>query len=143
MYSYHRSAADDLGARLRHEDRGAERQRQKLLPIIDKTLAVLTKVNVVETGACLIKLEVDTPRRLLTKEGRSRLLSVFTVLRAVIVLFKTYEDSNLDLYGAFGYDIAFQFNPVQIKLERQESQCDLVLFLSDEILVVDRYSAEV
>ena len=47
------------------------------------------------------------------------------------------EDANLGLYGAFGYDLAFQFDPVDYTLERAESQRDLVLYLPDEILVVD------
>ena len=68
--------------------------------------------------------------------------SVFTVLRAITALFRTDEDPNLGLYGAFGYDLAFQFDPVDYRLERKESQRDLVLYLPDEILVVDHYSAK-
>ena len=67
---------------------------------------------------------------------------MFTVLRAITGLFRTEQDANLGLYGAFGYDLAFQFDPVDYLLERKESQRDLVLFLPDEILVVDHYSAK-
>ena len=44
--------------------------------------------------------------------------SVFTVLRAITALFRTDQDANLGLYGAFGYDLAFQFDPVDYRLER-------------------------
>ncbi len=115
---------------------------EALLPVIGKTLAALSEVTIGETSARLIKLEVETPGRVFTEEERSRVPSVFTVLRAITALFKTDDDSNLGLYGAFGYDLAFQFDPVQHKLERKESQRDLVLFLPDEILVVDHYSAK-
>jgi len=115
---------------------------EALLPVIGKTLAALSEVTIDETSARLIKLEVETPGRVFTEEERSRVPSVFTVLRAITALFKTDDDSNLGLYGAFGYDLAFQFDPVQHKLERKESQRDLVLFLPDEILVVDHYSAK-
>ena len=115
---------------------------EALLPIIGKTLAALSEVTIGETSARLIKLEVETPGRVFTEEERSRVPSVFTVLRAITALFKTDDDSNLGLYGAFGYDLAFQFDPVEHKLERKESQRDLVLFLPDEILVVDHYSAK-
>ncbi|RJT39419.1 anthranilate synthase [Mesorhizobium waimense] len=113
-----------------------------LLPVIGKALGGLTEVTIAEASKKLIRLEVAKPGRVFTEEERSRVPSVFTVLRAITALFKTEEDANLGLYGAFGYDLAFQFDPVDYKLERKESQRDLVLFLPDEILVVDHYSTK-
>ncbi|GAA2887391.1 anthranilate synthase [Aminobacter niigataensis] len=113
-----------------------------LLPVIHAALAPLEELTIGETTKRLIALQVATPGRVFTEEERSRVPSVFTVLRAITALFKSDEDSNLGLYGAFGYDLAFQFDPVEHKLERKESQRDLVLFLPDEILVVDHYSAK-
>ncbi|MBZ9848583.1 anthranilate synthase [Mesorhizobium sp. CA14] len=113
-----------------------------LLPVIGKALGELGEVTVVETSKTLIRLDVARPGRVFTEEERSRVPSVFTVLRAITALFKTAEDANLGLYGAFGYDLAFQFDPVDYKLERRGSQRDLVLFLPDEILVVDHYSTK-
>ncbi|RWI23752.1 anthranilate synthase [Mesorhizobium sp.] len=113
-----------------------------LLPVIGKALGNLDDVTIAETSNRLIRLDVAKPSRVFTEEERSRVPSVFTVLRAITALFKTEEDANLGLYGAFGYDLAFQFDPVDYKLERQQSQRDLVLFLPDEILVVDHYSTK-
>lgn len=113
-----------------------------LLPVIGKALGALSEVTVAETSKTLIRVDVAKPGRVFTEEERSRVPSVFTVLRAITALFKTAEDANLGLYGAFGYDLAFQFDPVDYKLERKESQRDLVLFLPDEILVVDHYSTK-
>ncbi|TIR26927.1 MAG: anthranilate synthase [Mesorhizobium sp.] len=113
-----------------------------LLPVIGKALGALSEVTIAETSKTLIRLDVAKPGRVFTEEERSRVPSVFTVLRAITALFKTAEDANLGLYGAFGYDLAFQFDPVDYKLERKESQRDLVLFLPDEILVVDHYSTK-
>ncbi|KQU78940.1 anthranilate synthase [Mesorhizobium sp. Root102] len=115
---------------------------EALLPVIGKALASLADVTIAETSKKLIRLDVAKPGRVFTEEERSRVPSVFTVLRAITALFKTEEDANLGLYGAFGYDLAFQFDPVDYKLERKPSQRDLVLFLPDEILVVDHYSAK-
>ncbi|RVA54057.1 anthranilate synthase, partial [Mesorhizobium sp. M7A.F.Ca.US.001.01.1.1] len=113
-----------------------------LLPVIGKALNSLADITIAETSKRLIRLDVAKPGRVFTEEERSRVPSVFTVLRAITALFKTEEDANLGLYGAFGYDLAFQFDPVDYKLERKPSQRDLVLFLPDEILVVDHYSAK-
>ncbi|RUW81752.1 anthranilate synthase, partial [Mesorhizobium sp. M1E.F.Ca.ET.063.01.1.1] len=115
---------------------------EALLPLIGKALGQISEVTIAETSKKLIRLDVAKPGRVFTEEERSRVPSVFTVLRAITALFKTAEDANLGLYGAFGYDLAFQFDPVDYKLERRESQRDLVLFLPDEILVVDHYSTK-
>ena len=42
------------------------------------------------------------------------------------------------MYGAFGYDLTFQFEPITLKQIRDETQRDLVLYLPDEIVVVDQ-----
>ncbi|TPN13868.1 anthranilate synthase [Mesorhizobium sp. B2-1-3] len=118
------------------------RRGEVLLPVIVKTLGDIAEITIAEASKKLIRLDVAKPGRVFTEEERSRVPSVFTVLRAITALFKTAEDANLGLYGAFGYDLAFQFDPVDYKLERKPSQRDLVLFLPDEILVVDHYSAK-
>ncbi len=118
------------------------RRGEQLIKPVRAVLNGLASVTVTEAGERLIKLQVAEPGRVFSEEERSRAPTVFTVLRAVIDLFRTGEDSNLGLYGAFGYDLAFQFDHVEQKLARKESQRDLVLYLPDEILVVDHYSAK-
>ena len=71
------------------------------------------------------------------EEQRSRQPSVFSVLRALIALFKSAEDEHLGFYGAFGYDLVYQFEPMELRLPRLADQRDLVLYLPDEILIVD------
>jgi anthranilate synthase len=115
---------------------------QALLPVIGDTLGKLAEVTITESATDLIRLDVKQPGRVFTEEERSRMPSVFTALRAITALFHTDQDANLGLYGAFGYDLAFQFEPVEYTLERKQSQRDLVLYLPDEILVVDHYSAK-
>lgn len=88
-----------------------------------------------------IDLTVALPSRAFTEEERSRMPTVFSVLRAVVALFKSDADSDLGLYGAFGYDLAFQFDPVTESQARVDTRRDLVLYLPDEILMVDHYSA--
>ena len=47
-----------------------------------------------------------------TEEQRSRRPTVFSALREIIAAFAG-PDPHLGLYGAFGYDLAFQFEPVR------------------------------
>jgi anthranilate synthase len=66
---------------------------------------------------------------------------VFTAVREIAAAFGC-QDPHLGLYGAFGYDLAFQFEPVRLRQERPDSQRDLVLHLPDEIWVLDRMREE-
>jgi anthranilate synthase len=118
------------------------RRGEVLLKPVKAVLNGLASVTVTEAGDRLVKLQVAEPGRVVSEEERSRVPTVFTVLRALIELFKTGEDGNLGLYGSFGYDLAFQFDHVEEKLTRPDDQRDLVLYLPDEILVVDHYSAK-
>ncbi len=76
-----------------------------------------------------------------TEEERSRRPTAFTALREVTAALAC-QDPHLGLYGAFGYDLAFQFEPVRLRLGRPATQRDLVLHLPDEIWVLDRKREE-
>jgi anthranilate synthase len=72
-----------------------------------------------------------------TEEQRSRQPTVFSALREIIAAFAG-PDPHLGLYGAFGYDLAFQFEPVRLRRARPDDQRDLVLHLPDQLYVLDR-----
>jgi len=90
----------------------------------------------------VIDLTIAEPAGIVSEEMRSRSPTVFSVLREIVALFKSDADPNLALYGAFGYDLCFQFDPIDFKQERPGDQRDMVMFLPDEILVVDHHAAE-
>jgi anthranilate synthase len=108
-----------------------------LLPPVAETLSGLAAVERLVTGADLLEGTVRLPTGRFTEEDRSRQPSVFSVLRALIALFQHRDEPHLGLYGAFGYDLAFQFEPIRLRLERRPEQRDLVLYLPDELIIVD------
>ena len=75
--------------------------------------------------------------KLFPEEERSKQPSAFSILRTLIEEFRTKEDARLALVGAFGYDLLFQFDPIELKLPR-DGQKDLHLFLCDDIYYMDR-----
>lgn len=113
-----------------------------LLALIARHLETVADLTLGARTATRLDLTINEPARIYTEEERSKKPTVFTVLRAVTGLFHSAEDASLGLYGAFGYDLAFQFDAIDFKLTRPEDQRDMVLFLPDEILVVDHYSAK-
>ena len=92
-------------------------------------------------GAAEITVVVPEGEGAFTEEERSRQPTVFSVLREIVAAFGC-PDPHLGLYGAFGYDLAFQFEPVRLRLDRPRDQRDLVLHLPDEIWVLDRRREE-
>jgi anthranilate synthase len=121
------------------------RRGRILLPPIAEVLGALAATTIEGTSADRISGEVGEAAERFPEERRSRQPSVFSVLRALIHLFASSEDQHLGFYGAFGYDLVFQFEPTELRLPRPDDQRDLVLYLPDEILIVDhmRQSAAV
>ena len=73
------------------------------------------------------------------EELRSKQPSLFSVLRCLLAAMTLPDEPHLGWYGAFAYDLAFQFEPIRQVLPRDPEQRDLVLYLPDRILVVDHY----
>src|SRR5271166_4707259 len=108
-----------------------------LLDPLAQSLAGLAAIRVERVGDERISGEIEQIEQHFPEESRSRQPSVFSVLRPLVDLFGSAEDQHLGLYGAFGYDLVFQFEPMPLRLPRPADQRDLVLYLPDEILVVD------
>ena len=107
-----------------------------LLPAIHEKLASVPVVEADQPSARVAGLVHPGAGRFFEEE-RSKQPSAFTVVRALVELFASESDPHLGLYGAFGYDLAFQFEPIRRRLPRLSEQRDLVLYLADELLIVD------
>jgi anthranilate synthase len=80
--------------------------------------------------------------KLFPEEERSKQPSVFSILRTLIREFRSGKESRLALVGAFGYDLLFQFDPIELKLPRAGVK-DLHLFLCDDIYFMDRKKEQI
>jgi anthranilate synthase len=113
-----------------------------LLGAVGAQLAGLPAADVRHAGDDRIDGEIRQSTTRFPEEQRSRQPSVFSILRALGELFASpvdqeSGDQHLGLYGAFGYDLVFQFEPIPLRVPRPADQRDLVLYLPDEILIVD------
>ncbi|MBW8487157.1 anthranilate synthase component I [Actinomadura parmotrematis] len=106
-----------------------------LLPAVADAVAPAGEVVARDAGT--VAVHVAATGEFFAEEDRSRQPTVFTAVRAVVALFAC-DDPHLGLYGAFGYDLSLQFEPLRTRLERPADQRDLVLHLADELTVVDR-----
>jgi anthranilate synthase len=125
--------------------RALNERGQVLLPVFDAAFRLVGTVPP-GTGADQapgpaappeVVVHIPEPTGVLPEEDRTRRPTLFTALRQVIAALRS-NDANLGLYGAFGYDLAFQFEPVTLRKQRPAGQRDLVLHLPDELYMVDR-----
>lgn len=111
-----------------------------LLPYFAECLYKQSHLQEVNWEQNRIVGSVKTTEHFFSEEERSKQPSVFSVIREILSAFKNSEDNYLGLYGAFGYDLIFQFEPMPKRLKRSTEQRDLVLYLPDELIIVDYYS---
>ena len=86
--------------------------------------------------------DIVESKEVFPEEKRSRQPSVFSLIRSIREGFFSEEDSFLGLYGSYGYDLIFQFENIPLKRPRDSSAKDMVLFLPDEIFVIDHQKGE-
>lgn len=106
---------------------------QMLLPLFREHPHV---ERIIPSGS-VVALQLHPLPALFPEEERSKQPSVFSVLRRLVEEFRHPEDTRLSLVGAFGYDLLFQFDPIELRMPRGD-QKDLHLFFCDDISFVDR-----
>ena len=119
------------------EVRACNERGAVLLPVIASALESCDAIQDLEAGTRAVSGTVRDSSEWFPEELRSKQPTLFSVVRALIDLFRSPEDSHLGLYGAFGYELAFQFDPIRLAMPRDETERNLVLFLPDDILIVD------
>ena len=108
-----------------------------LLGPVHAALAELDAVAALERDGDTVHARVRDSDQWFPEELRSRQPTVFSVLRRIVALFRDPDERYLGFYGAFGYELAFQFEPTRLRLPRDPADRDLVLYLPDRVLVVD------
>lgn len=110
-----------------------------LLSYLAERLAQKSQLEAVTLNRNSITGTVKPAARLYVEEERSKQPSVFTVVREILHTFYSSEDDHLGLYGTFSYDLVFQFESMPKHRSRPADQRDLVLYLPDELVIVDYY----
>ena len=119
------------------EIRACNERGAVLIPAVASALEGCDAVAALKAHEHAVTGTVQISRQWFPEELRSRQPTLFSVLRALIDLFRSPEDDHLGFYGAFGYELAFQFDPIRLAMKRGETERNLTLFLPDDILIVD------
>lgn len=117
-----------------HNERGIV-----LFPYLVERLYKHLQLQDVTMEKSCISGTVKPTEQLFPEEERSKQPSIFTIIREILYAFYSTEDEHLGLYGAFGYDLVFQFEASPKHKERPTDQRDLLLYLPDELVIADYY----
>ncbi len=98
-----------LGYGRRFVVRALNERGSVLLPQLRRALLDTKGIASARAGDDLVEGFFAEPVGRVPEEERSRRPTLFTVLRAIVDLFAAPEEPHLGLYGAFGYDLVFQF----------------------------------
>lgn len=108
-----------------------------LLPEVYRAIEGCAATETVKKARESLVVTVSDDAEEFTEEMRSRKASLFSVLREIVSAFASPSDPYLGLFGAFGYDLTFQFEDVVRYQTRGDEDRDLVLYLPDQIIVAD------
>ncbi|MCY4285214.1 MAG: anthranilate synthase component I [Thiotrichales bacterium] len=125
------------GRQRRFEVRACNERGAVLIPAVASVLRGYDAIEAIESDAHAVTGTVRVSDAWFPEELRSKQPTLFSVVRALIDLFRSPEDAHLGLYGAFGYELAFQFDPIRLAMPRDATERNVVLFLPDDILIVD------
>jgi len=100
---------------------------------LNEPCAVITEKSATRLGGHIVR--GDAP---VDEDQRTRRASVVSLVRDIIAAFNSPTDALLGLFGAFAYDLVFQFEDLVQKRAREKDQRDIVLYIPDRILAYDR-----
>lgn len=113
-----------------------------LLAMLMTRLEKLAIFDIQEQSASVCRGQIKAAQDVFIEEERSHQPSVFSLLRMILDFFHAEEEPWLGIYGAFGYDLIFQFEDLEKLQTRTDSQREMVLYIPDEIIIVNRSRAE-
>jgi anthranilate synthase len=118
--------------------RALNQKGQILLRLLAPVLAGGGDTENSEHTENILRLEIQSSGAAFAEEERSLQPSSLTPVRRLIEEFSGFDDKFLGLYGAFGYDLIFQFDPIELSLDRPDHQRELHLYLPDQVHLLDR-----
>ncbi len=119
------------------EFRALNTRGEVLLPMLEGVLRHHPDWEVFTSEPTILRGLLRPLPALFSEEERSKQPSAFSILRGLMQEFTNPEVKDLMFIGAFGYDLLFQFDPIELKLPRDGVK-DMQLFLCDEIYLMDR-----
>ena len=133
-------ALEFIGYSGRFQINGLNDQGKLILPVFLKLLSSCSDLTNLALQENSLEGEIVESKEFFTEENRSRKPSVFSVIRKLMEGLKCSEPAaqHFGFYGAFGYDLIFEFEDIELKQKRLKTTKLCHLYLPLEVLVIDR-----
>jgi anthranilate synthase len=109
----------------------------QILPMICQAIQGQSYIKSLNIGPDTVTGELVPMPGFFPEEERSKQPGLFSMLRSIRQFFASSQDKYLGFFGSFGYDLVFQFEPIELKHERPKDYADAHLFLPDQLFIVD------
>ena len=126
-----------IGRSRKFEVNALNERGRRILQMIYLALLGQSYIRQLDAGPDALLGEVVPMPDYFPEEERSKQPGLFSVLRSVCEFFGSERDAYLGLFGAFGYDLVFQFEPIRLRHTRPKDYADAHLFFPDQVFVVD------
>ncbi len=126
-----------IGRSRKFEVNALNERGRRILQMIYPALLGQSYIRKLDAGPDALLGEVVPMPDYFPEEERSKQPGLFSVLRSVCEFFGSDRDAYLGLFGAFGYDLVFQFEPIRLRHIRPKDYADAHLFFPDQVFVVD------
>lgn len=126
-----------IGRHRKFEINALNERGTQILPMICQAIEGQSYIKQLNKGTESVTGELVAMPTRFPEEERSKQPGLFSMLRSIREFFGSSEDEYLGFFGSFGYDLVFQFEPIDLKHERPESYADAHLFLPDQLFIVD------
>jgi anthranilate synthase len=137
-FGFEKPPVEIIGRGKRLTFRALSPRGERILAILAPLYADAPDARIEATTARELVLEIVPGTAVFPEEARSQQPSLVSPLKRLVGEFAGIADGFMGVYGAFGYDLLFQFEPIKLRHERADERPDLHLFLPDRIFVADR-----
>lgn len=113
-----------------------------LLSMLKPSFLSFSSLEIVDYSTTHISMLVVKSPLSFPEEQRSKHPSVFSAIRHLVDCFYNQQEHDLGLYGAYAYDLIFQFEKLKKVQVRDEQAQDLIVYLPDELYIVNHRKEE-
>ncbi|MBR2069139.1 MAG: anthranilate synthase component I [Candidatus Gastranaerophilales bacterium] len=111
-----------------------------IVQIFEKILTNKAEFNLVKNE--YLEAKINFSNKIFKEEDRSKQPSILTPIRILLDAFKYNIKDALGFYGAFGFDLLFQFDKIELVNKRNPDTPVIRLFFPDKIYTYDRKKEE-
>ncbi len=112
--------------------------RGEVILALFKPVFMANNINIVTEQKDKLIFSISRTNQIFSEEDRSKQPSAVSILRLINLEMDKLKDNMLGLFGAFGYDLIFEFEPCELQQKRDNQNKIYHLFFVDKAYAIDK-----